>query len=41
MNALEKDDGTLMEPDAKLAQRRVTGFRNSFVFLEFGAEGES
>src|SRR5882762_6993518 len=33
MNALEKNDGTLMEPDAKLAQRLVTGFRNSFVFI--------
>ena len=34
MNALEKNDGTLMEPDARLAQRLVTGFMNSFVFLE-------
>jgi len=34
MNALEKNDGTLVEPDARLAQRQVTGFMNSFFFLE-------
>jgi hypothetical protein len=37
---LQKNNGTLMEPDRN-SSTVGHSFRNSFVFIEFGAEGES